>query len=283
MELVLHPKTLGQVTVFVEKPVHGLLLVGNIGVGKLSIAQYIATTLLNVDHLNLLRHPYYQQITPEGSITIDQVRELKNFLLLKTTGSDSIRRLVVIEQAELMTLEAQNALLKLLEEPPKDTVLILTSSQPQKLLATIRSRIREIAIMKPAKADVLEFFSTNDQPEVIKAYHMSDGNIGLMHTLLNTDEEHPLAANINLAKEILKKTTYERLLLVNELANKDTIQLLNAIYSVCNAALKVAVEKDDQKRITEWYKRCKTIHSAQDELAYKPQNKLLLTHIMMSL
>lgn len=283
MELVLHPKTLGQVTVFVEKPVHGLLLVGNIGAGKLSIAQYIATALLNVDHLNLLRHPYYQQITPEGSITIDQVRELKNFLLLKTTGGDPIRRLVVIEQAEMMTLEAQNALLKLLEEPPKDTVLILTSSQPQKLLTTIRSRIREIAIMKPAKADVLEFFSTIDQPEVIKAYHMSDGNIGLMHTLLNTDEEHPLATNINLAKEILKKTTYERLLLVNELANKDTVQLLNAIYSVCRAALKVAVEKDDQKRITEWYKRCKTIHSAQDELAYKPQNKLLLTHIMMSL
>ncbi|MEI9914152.1 MAG: hypothetical protein WDN66_04200 [Candidatus Saccharibacteria bacterium] len=57
------------------------------------------------------------------SISIDEVRAINDFLMLKVPVKRTINRIVIIEKAERLTLEAQNALLKNLEEPPLGTVL----------------------------------------------------------------------------------------------------------------------------------------------------------------
>src|SRR3989338_4704614 len=79
-------------------------------------------------------------ITPQRKlISIDQVRELKNHLWQKPL--DNQYKLTIIEEADLLTIEAQNALLKILEEPPKKAIIVLEASSLKKLLPTIASRV----------------------------------------------------------------------------------------------------------------------------------------------
>ncbi|WP_458096870.1 DNA polymerase III subunit delta' [Roseomonas sp. WA12] len=75
-------------------------------------------------------------------IRVEEVRELTRFLAL--TPAEGGWRVVVIEELEAMNEQAQNALLKTLEEPPPRAVLVLTASAPDRLLPTIRSRVRRL-------------------------------------------------------------------------------------------------------------------------------------------
>mgnify|MGYP001596939746 CR=1 FL=1 len=79
-------------------------------------------------------------ITPDPSIGIDEVRQIQFFLSRKPIQSD--HNTVVIHQAHLLTLPAQHALLKTLEEPPPGAVIYLITSTPDSLLPTILSRVQ---------------------------------------------------------------------------------------------------------------------------------------------
>ena len=75
-------------------------------------------------------------------ITIDEVRRLKGFFGL--SAADGGRRVVIVDSADEMNINAANALLKVLEEPPTDTFLLLVCHQPARLLPTILSRCRTL-------------------------------------------------------------------------------------------------------------------------------------------
>lgn len=129
---------------------HAYLFAGPDGVGKRLMAIALARVLFcahgtgcgectacrKLDHRN---HPDLHVLEPDGSsIKIEQVRALQRDLSLRPL--EASRKLCLIEDADTMTVAAANALLKTLEEPRGDTVLLLLSSQPQRLLETIRSR-----------------------------------------------------------------------------------------------------------------------------------------------
>ncbi len=77
-------------------------------------------------------------------IVVDDVRRLAGFLGL--SAADGGRRVIIIDSADEMNVQAANALLKMLEEPPARTTLLLVSHQPTGLLPTIRSRCRELRL-----------------------------------------------------------------------------------------------------------------------------------------
>ena len=86
------------------------------------------------------------EVAPEGSvIPVDVIREV---VLPEAARSpfEGTTKVFVIEDADLMNEPAQNALLKTLEEPPADTVFILTSEHEEELLDTIRSRCRAVRL-----------------------------------------------------------------------------------------------------------------------------------------
>ncbi|MFO7709255.1 MAG: DNA polymerase III subunit delta' [Desulfobacterales bacterium] len=88
-------------------------------------------------------HPDVRQMAPDrGMIKIDQIRELCGFLGMKP--HEARTRAVVIADAHTMNPAAANALLKMLEEPPPQTVLILTAVQATDLLPTVVSRCRQV-------------------------------------------------------------------------------------------------------------------------------------------
>lgn len=86
-----------------------------------------------------------QRIKPENSIGIEEIRELKLAIALKPFKSQT--KAVVIEEAQKLTIEAQNALLKTLEEPPDHTIIVLmVSTNIDSLLSTVVSRCQVITL-----------------------------------------------------------------------------------------------------------------------------------------
>ena len=76
--------------------------------------------------------------TPSRDIRVEQIRQLQERLALRAL--EAPHKVVIVTPAHAMNGQAQNALLKTLEEPPRDTVMVLVSSQPDRLLPTVRSR-----------------------------------------------------------------------------------------------------------------------------------------------
>lgn len=79
-----------------------------------------------------------------ASISVDDVRRLKDFLSL--TADDGGRRVVIVDSADELNVNAANALLKSLEEPPARTLFLIVTASPGRLLPTIRSRCRTLAL-----------------------------------------------------------------------------------------------------------------------------------------
>lgn len=143
---------------------HAYLLYGPAGIGKRVLAEHLVHLLLcqrpeagkacgGCKACQLLAagtHPDYfllEPEEPEKPIRVDQVRELVQFVV--QTAQLGGRKVVLLEPAEAMNLNAANALLKSLEEPSGDTVLLLISHQPSRLLPTIKSRCVQQACPQP--------------------------------------------------------------------------------------------------------------------------------------
>src|SRR6266852_1410686 len=144
--LVLHTATKSQLENF---SAHALLLTGPEGAGKTAISVWLAGRLLGTAEDEFEKYPFVQFVSPvNGSISIDAVRDLQSFVKLKIAGqpAEKPRRIIILEQAQMLTTEAQNALLKFLEEPPSDTLFVLTATNDRLLLPTIRSRAQAISV-----------------------------------------------------------------------------------------------------------------------------------------
>ncbi len=137
---------------------HAVMLTGPVGTGKRSAAAWMASQFLRPDPLTPLpayppiwiEHADFRRIsTPDDrkSIGIEQIRDLVSDLGL--TSYEGRGKVAVIEPAGDMTVSAANSLLKTLEEPPGDTLLILVTDRIGKLPATIFSRCQRIDFRPP--------------------------------------------------------------------------------------------------------------------------------------
>ncbi|WP_166416013.1 DNA polymerase III subunit delta' [Cochlodiniinecator piscidefendens] len=100
---------------------------------------------LSEPRLYLLRRPWDKdKDRHKQDITVDEVRGLKGFFAM--SAADGGRRVVIVDSVDEMNPSAANALLKVLEEPPKDTTLLLIGHQPSRLLPTIKSRCRTLRL-----------------------------------------------------------------------------------------------------------------------------------------
>jgi len=128
-------------------------------------------------------------------------------------------KVLVIGQAEAMTPqlgnpEAANALLKLLEEPPADTTLILTSDVPGALLPTIRSRVQAVRVAPLASDRVAEFLSSKlgmPESDALKLASLSNGSVGRAMELAQEDRGEQLQKAVVLAHALLDDRLKSRL------------------------------------------------------------------------
>lgn len=275
-QVVFNPATKKSIDSFLAKPTHAVMLVGPQGVGKGHVAKYLASTLLGILPENTLSHPYVLLVGPSStSIGIDSIREIKTFLSLRVPGSNSIRRVLIIENAQLMSIEAQNALLKLLEEPPVDTVIILTSTSEQMVLSTIESRVQVLQVLR-LRSSQMANFSDDD-----KLVALADGRPGLLFALAH-DEDHVLARQIEKAKIFLKSDKFDRLVQTSSIKERAEADVfLQALLIICGTAMRNSAKLGGHA--SSWQKRTKCIYVAEDHLMKNVSIKLLLTDLALSL
>lgn len=191
---------------------HGLMLTGGYGIGKATLAIRLAYELMrHQDELSSLgdvteswtdtrtwrwvsqnSHPNMLLVQRaydakkdklSDTIKLDQVAPLSK--LLHQTAADGGWRVVIVDQAETMNRSVQNAVLKLLEEPPKQTLLVLTSSAPQRLLPTIRSRCQVWHLEPLAPDHMTQLSRTMWQESVPPVYlNLAAGSFGMLWDLV---------------------------------------------------------------------------------------------------
>ena len=151
-----------KVKIFLDKQikenrlVHSYLFVGIEGIGKTYLAKEFAKKVLCINKENTEdciscikwdsnNHPDFYEIEPEEkkSIKIEQIRQMQEKISEKPITSE--KKVYIIKDSETMTTEAQNCLLKTLEEPPEYATIILITSNESKLLNTIKSRCMKIS------------------------------------------------------------------------------------------------------------------------------------------
>lgn len=285
MNLLIHPKTKQDIERLGTAKPHAVLISGSKGIGKTTLALELAKQLLELSKLD--NYPYFLHLSPgEGAISIDDIRELKSYLRRKTTGRGQIRRIILLEDADSMTIEAQNALLKSLEEPPEDTSLILTASDKQAILPTVLSRVQIMdAQVFNHKYLSKELVKQGHDPELVdKAYYMSGGKIGLISALLENQNDHQLVTGISEAKQLLRINRFERLCEVTRLSSlPDVNSLLSGLQSIINASLKQAIANEEKNKAKSLIHMSKLIAQAQHSIEKKVSTKLVLTNLFLQM
>lgn len=170
---------------------HALLLQGAPGLGKQAFAQRLTASLLCAQpganamacgrchgcHLLAAgNHPDFMLLVPaedKRSIVIDQVRELGTFFALRP--HTATRKVALLTPADGMNLSAANSLLKILEEPPLGSVLLLVANQPARLPATIRSRCQRVQFAVPEREQALDWLGQQAGPNAALLLDLAGG------------------------------------------------------------------------------------------------------------
>ncbi|MGL4912038.1 MAG: ATP-binding protein [Romboutsia sp.] len=144
-----------------NKVSHAYMFEGMDGIGKKKLAQELAKILLSSE--NVESSPDYINIYPDGnSIKIGQIRKLQTDIIIKPHKDYKI---YIINDAQKMTIEAQNALLKTLEEPPEYVIMILVTSNKDSLLDTIKSRCEIIKFLPISLLELKKYLIKNGVDE----------------------------------------------------------------------------------------------------------------------
>jgi hypothetical protein len=300
MQPLFHPLTEQHIASFLSHPSHALLIVGPAGSGKQYTIEYLAWRLLKMEPSDDLKnYPFFKAVLPEkdkASIGIETIRELQPFVKLKLPSNSRAWRIITIDGAHTMTAKAQNALLKLLEEPPQQTIFLLTADSLEGVLPTIRSRVQQLSLNLPSLAATNSYFIAQgyDASAVQQAAMVSGGLPGLTAALLQ-EKDHPLKQAVQTVKELLRATQFERLCRVDELAKKkpETLQVLFVLQHMARAAIAQSAQAaqhpsssntaDIHKRLSQWHRIQSAAYQAEQAYAVSAQAKLTLTNLMLSL
>jgi DNA polymerase-3 subunit delta' len=185
-------------------------------------------------------HPDVHLIEPQGNLLrIDQIRKLIQTLAMKPFSAR--HRVAVIAQAQAMNMEAANALLKILEEPPEHTTLILTAQHRSELLPTIVSRCRQIAFNPLSSTDLKTLLAdklSSDPSRMNTVVAMAGGSFTMAQKLANNDWQKQRnwvirAAGLDIPGELNERTVTSALAFSAQLAQqKESVQeLLNMLKS----------------------------------------------------
>ncbi len=285
MSIVLHPNTNNHLEQILAQPPQALIIAAPDGGGKDSIAYSLISRLLQVDITKLENEAALRIVSPKPGepFGIDQVRQIQHFMTSRTPKSDQLMgRIAYLPQAHTMTPEAQNALLKLLEEPPERSMIILSANNERNLLQTIVSRSQVMHIIKPPEQQLIEYFtaSGHEPSHIHLALRVGGGLPGLTATLLQ-DNEHPLSAATTTARQLLGESAFARLAHVDALSKKRDEVL--AICYVLQQMAHVALLSSSEKTANKWQRILIAAYDCQEAIQQRANAKLALTQLMLTL
>lgn len=192
---------------------HAHLIAGEDGVGKGKLANILAKFILNGD----LDREYVDIInysSEKSSFGVDDVRDIIEEVYKKPFEKD--KKVIIIHEGNKLTIQAQNALLKTIEEPPKGVYIIILCESLELILDTIKSRC-EIYKLKPlTKSELYEYIKIKKfnyyENEIKSAIAFSEGVPGRIDRYFNDDKLRELRNNIVILIKNLNKNDLEAIL-----------------------------------------------------------------------
>ncbi len=187
---------------------HAILLEGETGTGKHTLGNHIAAAAVcdgdcapcgecRGCHLAQVgSHPDIKLITPEKKqLSVDEVRALRQDAFLVPALASL--KVYIIEKADSMAAAAQNALLKILEEPPSGVVFILLATSAEGLLETVRSRCVTLSLVAPERDEAADYIASHNDfsaLDIDRALEFSKNNIGEALEILRTGAKNSYSA-----------------------------------------------------------------------------------------
>ena len=251
---------------------HANLIVGNDGIGKSVIAKYLSNQIIkvrdNAESVDIVK--YYPS---SSSFGVDDVRNIINEVSKKPYEGD--KKVLILYKCDKLTTQAQNALLKTIEEPPKGVYLILLSDSLETILDTIKSRCQIYKLTPLTKEEILIYIHdnytnlTSEDEKAVLAYsagipgkvdrfiddknlkNLRDICIGLFEDILNREQGIVLKYG-----ELLKNSKDDKIELLNillsyirdimlfkELNNSEIIVNFDKVYKIKDISRGVSYKK----------------------------------------
>jgi hypothetical protein len=247
----IQPHTNKRLDILVHDLPQSMVFTGPEGVGLSSAVSYVADLVKTIPIYVLPERDEKVDIE-KGVITVDVIRRLYSMTKTIETGT----RLIVIDYAERMGVQAQNAFLKLLEEPGANTHFILLTHAVSKLLPTIRSRVQTIEINPitvTQSVTLLDELNVTDATRRSQLLFIATGLPAQLTVLASDDKLFQARAQIiRDARTYLQGTMYDRLKLA--LAYKDdrqgSLTLLLDAMKLLQDSLKNGNNPEQVKKIT---------------------------------
>jgi hypothetical protein len=216
---------------------HGFIFSGSVMSGKRTAALALANFLEHgtftppaegvvLQDTKVIDIAFMRLLDPDAtgnSIGIDAAREIKNFLWQRPNAS--ARRTLIIDDAAMMTNEAQNAILKITEEPPASSLLILIASDAEGLLPTILSRLQKISFGTVSESEIARWLSENYAVPAAKAMAAAKKSFGKPGLASRLIFDKTLAENIACAEKFLKTTPATRRDVVKKIIEPDDFNM----------------------------------------------------------
>lgn len=228
-------------SVNLNKYSHSYLFLGISGIGKKLIAREFAKMILceaeekycgkckSCIEFDTANNPDFQEIEPDGNnVKIEQIREMQRKIVEQPIISN--KKVYIIDDADLMTREAQNCLLKTLEEPPEFANIILIGSNESNFLSTIKSRCTIIKFRSIPDEQITEYLKNK--------YELQD----ISNSIIK-------AANGSIGKAEILKDKQELYVSIDNVINN--IEKMDLIDTLKNADI-IYKSQDDKKEILEY-------------------------------
>jgi len=254
-DIIGHKRVVGDLTTLATKGdlSHSYIFYGPSMVGKRATALALAKFLEKgefaipetgevLQDAEVIDFAFAKGLDPDvkDSIGIDAVREVKNFLWQKPNASP--KRTLIIDDAELLTTEAQNALLKVTEEPPASSLMIIVVHDLERIMPTILSRMQKVYFGAVPEAEIAAWMGS---APIAKR---SLGKPGLASRLKN---DKAFAESLTLAEKFLKTTPAGRRDFIKKLIEPDDFVLRKFLDAVI---ITLAWEKPSKAKAELWHK-----------------------------
>ncbi|HUY53459.1 MAG TPA: hypothetical protein VMV24_02700 [Candidatus Dormibacteraeota bacterium] len=285
--MLISQNTKRQIDLFLVNPSNSLVIESPVRGAGIEISYQLIRKLLKLpdDYVVENSQHFYKIEKDNNTVQIDSIRDLIKQFKLKSLNNKVINRIGLVNDAHLMSEESQNSILKLLEEPPSDTVIILLTRSLALLKSTILSRSAVIKITKPSYSEFIQFYSKNSENSDLKnKFDLTDGNSDFYIEYLNNEVDISKSEDIILIKKFLSSNKLDRLLMINDFCT-NKIVFDNLLFTMKNM-VKIGLDNSIIKHTNQykfWISYLKAIETTETGSIHSVNRKLLFTNLCLNM